>query len=156
MKRFAFTLQTVLNVKRALEKQHMGELTECNARIRRFEQIRQELITREMGQHEEFRRQISEGLSPAGLQVWGIANRAARERVAYQDKVLEQAEGERLRIEKRLVAAMQERKILEKLRDKQWEIYRAEQQKEAALEMTEFMGHEVFTDQEGIRDGSSG
>ena len=156
MKKFTFTLQSVLNVKRALEKQYMGELSECNARIRRFEQKRQELIEREAGQHEEFRRQTGEGLSPADWQLWGIANRAARERVAYQEKVLEQAEGERARIEKKLVAAMQERKILEKLRDKQQEAYRMEQQREAALEMSEFMGHDVFENQEGIRYGSGG
>ncbi|MDR0324838.1 MAG: flagellar FliJ family protein [Oscillospiraceae bacterium] len=156
MKKFKFTLQSVLNVKRAQEKQQIGELTECNARIRRFEQARQELMEREMGQHEEFRRQIGEGLSPAELRLWGIANRAARERVEYQDKVLEQAEGERLRIEKKLIAVMQERKILEKLRDKQKEAYRAEQQRETAIEMAEFMGHEVYIDQEGIRHGSGG
>ena len=154
MKKFTFTLQSVLNVKRAIERQQMGELSVVNARIRECERVRQELIGREMGQHEEFRRQITEGLSAAELSLWHIGNRAARERVEYQDKVLEQAEGERLRIEKKLIAAMQERKILEKLRDKQMETYRAEQQREAAEEMSEFMGHDVFNEQEGINYGS--
>ncbi|MCL1806834.1 MAG: flagellar export protein FliJ [Oscillospiraceae bacterium] len=149
MKRFRFTLQSVLNVKRALEKQQMGELSVVNARIRTIEQKRQELIGIEMSQHEGFRRQMTEGMTSADLKLWGGANRAARERVEYQDKVLEQAEGERMRIEKKLIAAMQERKILEKLREKQWEQYRAEQQREAAAEMAEFIGHEVFENQEG-------
>ncbi|MDR0293402.1 MAG: flagellar FliJ family protein [Oscillospiraceae bacterium] len=156
MRKFVFTLQTVLNVKRALEKQHMAELSACNARIREFERVRLELIEREMGQHEAFRRQLSEGVSPAELQLWGIANRAARERVEYQDKVLEQAEGERMRIEKKLIGVMQERKILENLRDKQREIYRAEQQRETAMEMTEFLSHEVFEDQTGSTGSRGG
>lgn len=156
MKKFVFTLQAVLNVKRAVEKQLMGELAECNARIRSFEELRRELIVRESEQHEEYRRQLSEGLSPAEMQIWGFSNRAARERVEYQDKVLEQAEGERARIEKRLVAAMQERKILEKLREKQWEEYRVEEQREAAAAVAEFVGHEIFTNQEELGYGNGG
>jgi flagellar FliJ protein len=156
MKKFQFTLQSVLNVKRALEKQQMGELSAVNARIREFERVRQQLLEREMGQHEEFRRQIGEGMSGAELRLWSVANRSARERVEYQDTVLEQAEGERLRIEKKLVNLMQERKILEKLREKQWEAHRAGQQRETALEMAEFMGHEIFEEQEGMKYGSGG
>ena len=156
MKKFAFTLQTVLDVKRALEKQQMGELSDCNARIRGFEKKRRELTEREHAQHEEFRRQLEEGISPAELKLWRDANLTARDRVAYQMTVLEQAEGERLRIEKKLVGLMQERKILEKLREQQWENYRAEERRAAAAELAEFMGHSVFNDQEGIIDGSSG
>jgi flagellar FliJ protein len=149
MKKFAFTLQSVLNVKRALEKQHLGELAACNIRIRGFEEKRRELIKRESGQHEEFRQKLEEGISSAELMMWRDANFAARERVDYQNTVIEQAEGERLRIEKRLMILMQERKILEKLREKQWEDYRAEERRAAAAEMTEFMGHSVFNEVEG-------
>jgi flagellar FliJ protein len=153
MKKFRFTLQSVLDVKRALEKQQMGELAACNARIRAFEKKRLEQIERECAQHEEFKRQLEDGISPAELKLWREANLTARERVEYQEKVLEQAEGERLRIEKKLVGLMQERKILERLREKQWENYRAEERRAAASELAEFMGHSVFNDREGIVDG---
>jgi len=149
MKKFAFTLQSVLNVKRALEKQHMGELAATNLRLRGFEERRRELIEREGAQHEEFRLKMEEGISSAELMMWRDANYAVRERVEYQNTVIEQAEGERLRIEKRLVVLMQERKILEKLREKQFEDYKAEERRAAAAEMTEFMGHSVFNEVEG-------
>jgi len=149
MKKFTFTLESVLNVKRALEKQQMGELADCNARIRTFEQRRRETMEKECAQHEEFRQRLAEGISPAELKLWRDANITARERVEYQEKVLEQAEGERMRIEKRLVGLMQERKILEKLKEKQWENYRIEERREAAAEVTEFVGHSVFNEREG-------
>jgi flagellar FliJ protein len=155
MKKFAFTLQSVLDVKRALEKQQMGELADCNARIRTFEEKRREMAERECAQHEEFKRKLEDGISSAELRLWRDANLTARERVEYQEKVLEQAEGERLRIEKKLVSLMQERKILEKLREKQWENYRVEERRVVAAEMSEFMGHNVFNDWEGITDGGS-
>jgi len=61
-----------------------------------------------------------------------------------------EAESERQRIEAALVAAMRERKVLETLREKEWEAYRVEQQRETAAELAEFMGHSVFTEQEGM------
>ena len=157
MKKFAFTLQSVLDIKRALEKQHMGELADCNARIRLFEERRAAAAEREHTQHEEFRRQLEDGISPAELSLWRNANLTARDRLAYETEVLEQAEGERLRIEKKLVNLMRERKILEKLREKQWEAYREEERRAAALELSEFMGHSVFNEEsEGIANASYG
>jgi flagellar FliJ protein len=153
MKKFTFTLQSVLNIKRALEKQHMGELAACNIRIRAFEEKRRELAGRERAQHEEFMKKLEDGISSVELRLWHEANLAVRDRIEYQETVLEQAEGERLRIEKKLMTLMQERKILEKLREKQWENYRVEERRDMAAEMTEFMAHSVFNDREGIIDG---
>ncbi|MDR1668629.1 MAG: flagellar export protein FliJ [Oscillospiraceae bacterium] len=148
MKKFVFTLQSVLNVKRAQEKQRMGELTECNARIRKSEAILEECLAHERAQNAQYLKDLQQGLTPFRLQCWGWAHRAIRERIDYRRKVLEQAEGERVRIQKALVTAMQERKMLEILREKQWEEYRAEERKENDAVIAEFVGHRIFENEQ--------
>ncbi len=144
MKKFVFTLQSVLNVKRAQEKQRLGELSECNARIHEHEALLQDCLDHEREQNAQYLRELEEGMTPFWLQSWGWAQRTIRERIEYEKKVLEQAEGERARIRKALIAAMQERKMLEKLREKQWEEYRSEERKENEAAVSEFIGHSVF------------
>jgi flagellar FliJ protein len=150
MKRFRFTLQSVLNVKRAQEKQKIAELTECNARIREFERMLDEQLATERQQNEQYRQELEEGITPLYMMFWRWAQLAIRDKIEYRRKVLDEAEGERQRIETALVAAMRERKVLEKLREKEWEAYRAGQQREVAAELAEFMGHSVFSNQEGV------
>jgi flagellar FliJ protein len=150
MKKFQFTLQTVLNVKRAQEKQKIAELTECNARILEFERLYEERLNYEREQNERYRKELEEGLTPLYMMFWRWSQLTLREQIAFRKRVLEDAEGERLRIEKALIAAMRERKVLERLREKEWETYRAEAQREEAAELAEFMGHSVFTGQEGV------
>jgi flagellar FliJ protein len=149
MKKFIFSLQAVLNVKRAQEKQKIAELTECNARIREFERMYEELLFQEREQNERYRKELEEGLTPLYMMFWRWAQMAVKEQINYRKRVLEDAEGERQRIETALIAAMKERKVLEKLREKEWEAYRVEQQRETAAELAEYMGHSVFTEQEG-------
>ncbi|MCL2003396.1 MAG: hypothetical protein FWG72_05255 [Oscillospiraceae bacterium] len=150
MKRFQFSLQSVLKVKRAQEKQQIAELTECNARIREFERLLEELFSEERAQNERYRQELEEGITPLYMMFWRWAQMAVRDKIEYRKKVLEEAEGERQRIETALVAVMRERKVLERLREKEWEEYRAEQQRESAAELAEFMGHSVFTTHEGV------
>jgi hypothetical protein len=108
------------------------------------------LLEQEREQNEKYRRELEEGLTPLYMMFWRWAQMAVREQADYRKKVLEEAEGERQRIETALIAAMRERKVLEKLREKEWEAYRAGEQREAAAELSEFMGHTVYTEQEGI------
>jgi flagellar FliJ protein len=150
MKKFQFSLQTVLNVKRAQEKQKIAELTECNARIRDFERMLEELAALESEQNERYRRDLKEGLTPPFMKFWRWAQLTVREQTEYRKKVLAEAESERQRVETALIAAMRERKVLETLREKEWEAYRAEQQRETAAELAEFMGHNVFSEQEVV------
>jgi flagellar FliJ protein len=150
MKRFVFSLQTVLNVKRAQEKQKIAEITECNARILEFERLYEERLDHEREQNERYRRELEDGLTPLYMMFWRWAQLTVREQIEYRKKVLDDAENERQRIETALIAAMRERKVLETLREKEWEAYRAELQRESAAELSEFMGHNVFTNQEGV------
>ena len=144
MKKFIFTLQAPLNVKRAQEKQLMGELAECNARIREFERVLQEHLAFKEEQNRRYEKDITEGLTPYSMMFWRWAHLTIRDRILYQQNVLETAEGERARIETRLITVMRDRKVLEKLREAQWEEYRAEERRQAAVEIAEFVGHAVF------------
>jgi flagellar FliJ protein len=149
MKKFRFTLQAALNVKKTLEKQAMGELSETNARIREFERAQAENFALQEEQNTQYRADLEEGINPTGMMFWRWAQLAVRDKIEYQSKVLEQAEGERARIEKKLIALIRERKILEKLRERQMEAYREEERREAAAELADFMGHNVYGKQEG-------
>ncbi|MDR1691924.1 MAG: flagellar export protein FliJ [Oscillospiraceae bacterium] len=148
MKKFSFTLQSVLNVKRAQEKQRMGELAECNARIRENRRLLQESYDHQQAQNVLYQREYEDGMKPYRLRMWGWAMNALRDRIAYRKKVLETAEGELARIQKALVTVMQERKMLESLREKQMEEYRAEERRENDAVIAEFVGFSAFGDGE--------
>ena len=151
MKKFRFTMQTLLNVKLTLEKQHKAEIAECAARIRRFEAEQQEnfdLLSRQRGR---YKLQLAEGMPAAEVKIWRGSFLAMRECIERQAAKIETAEDERRRIERKLIEIMKERKMLEKLREKQLEEYGAEQRAEDAAIIDDFMSHKSFAG--GMPDG---
>lgn len=150
MKKFKFTMQTLLNVKLTLEKQKMGELSECNARIREFERQQEENYARQETQALQYQELLEEGLPVSEIALWRVAFLTLRDRIAEQAEVIEQAYGERARIQRALLTVIQERKMLEKLREKQLVEYKELQKAEDALAIDEFLSHQVYEGVESI------
>ena len=144
MKKFKFTMQTLLNVKLTLEKQKIGELSNCNARIRELERQQEENYALQGEHTARYTEILEEGLPVAEMRVWRVAFMALRDRIALQAAQIDNAYVERAQIQEALVALMQERKMLEKLREKQLEEYKVLQQAEDTAAAQEFLSHKIY------------
>ncbi|MCL2082089.1 MAG: flagellar FliJ family protein [Oscillospiraceae bacterium] len=145
MKKFKFTLQALLNVKLAMEKKHMGELSECNARLWEFERVQQENFRRQRDHEEHYALLLREGRLPvAEMALWRGAFLALRDQIVEQKGIIEQAQAEKARIQKVLLGVMRERKTLESLMEKQLAEHKALQKIEDAVAMDEFLSHQIY------------
>jgi len=144
MRKFKFTLQTLLNVKVALEKRYMGELADCEARIARFyKELEQLNHTIEAQKYKYINEMLNGGLHASDLETWSVGFRVMRERIQKQHKKIQAAEDERRLIQKRLVEVMRERKTLEKLRENQYEEYKIELKAEDAKMLDDFVSNRI-------------
>lgn len=147
MKKFKFTLAAPLRVKNTLEKQQKAELAAVAARIAEFQRELQELKDTLGFQRQVYLQSMKDGeMTPGDLSLWSVGFKAMRERIANQNKKIEVAEGERRRIQKKLVETMRERKVLEKLREKQMEEYRAALRAEDAAAIDDFISSKTHRD----------
>ncbi|MDR1158637.1 MAG: flagellar export protein FliJ [Oscillospiraceae bacterium] len=143
MKKFVFTMQSLLGVKTALEKQVRAELAEARRRVERFRRElleKQEVLVRLRAEAE---RKARRGISVRELRLQNIGFNTLFESLARQSRKVEAAEEEAGRVQRRLVDTMQERKILEKLREKQWNAYQEEIRREEALLIDDFLSNQL-------------
>jgi flagellar FliJ protein len=144
MKKFKFTLEAPLKVKRILEKQQKAELAAVNARIAAFPRELKQLLDALVFQRQTYLKAVEAGeLNAPEMSLWSVGFKAMRERIALQNKKIETAEGERRRIQRKLIELMKERKILEKLREKQLAEYRMELKAEDAAMIDDFVSNKV-------------
>ncbi len=143
MKAFKFTLQSPLNVKITLEKQHMAELASCEARIRMFREELEGLHQHLTSEREKYKQEVLEGVKPADLQIWATGFRAINETIEKQKEKIEVAEDEKKRIQKRLLQVINERKTFEKLKEKQFEEYKLKVKAEDAAAIDDFLSNKI-------------
>ncbi|MDR0381221.1 MAG: flagellar export protein FliJ [Oscillospiraceae bacterium] len=143
MKKFVFTMQPLLGVKIALEKQIRAELAEARRREERFRRElleKQEALARRRAEAESKARR---GVSVRELRLQSNGFNTLFEALARQARKVETAEEETGRVQRRLIDTMRERKILEKLREKQWNLYREELRREEALLIDDFLSNQL-------------
>ncbi|MDR0670730.1 MAG: flagellar export protein FliJ [Oscillospiraceae bacterium] len=143
MKKFVFTMQSLLGVKIAVEKQVRAELAEARRRAERF---RRELLEKQEAfarQRAEAERKARRGISVRELRLQNIGFDALFESLARQSRKAEVAEEEAGRVRRRLIDTMRERKMLEKLKEKQWNAYREEVRREEALLIDDFLSNQL-------------
>lgn len=144
MKKFKFTMQTLLNVKRTLEKQQTGDLAECNARLLSAEKTHEELLDNRIQKNRLYEKMITEGLTAHDLRLWRNSFEAIKEQIARSADLIIQIEKERDEKQNILLETMRERKMLENLREKQLEEYGVEQRREDAAMIDEFLSNTIF------------
>ncbi len=145
MKKFRFTLQSVLNVKQSLEKQQMAELGVCEMRIKTFQRELDEIIDRRERSRRDFQSALSEGVKAHDLTVFAMGFTAMRGKIEAQERKIETAEEEKRRVQARLLEVMQERKMLEKLKEKQLGEYKLLQKAEDAIMIDDFLTNKINT-----------
>ncbi len=133
MRRFVFTLQRLLNLKEYREKECETELGEVTSRCVRFrrdikdcESLHRKTLAVRSG-HTAIEELVSSELFM----------RRMREDVVRLNTELEEAEKERDEVQKRYLEASRERKVLDKLKEKQSDSYYKEQAKEEMKNMDE-------------------
>ena len=143
MKKFKFTLQSLLKVKESLEKQQKSDLAVAQARLDAF--------VRELGAMEtrlaEQRAETGKTGAVTSLQLAArdVGFRALYERIDLQKEKVSVAETERQRVRVRLTETMRERKMLEKLRETQQARYKEEVRREEAKAMDDYLSNQLST-----------
>ncbi|GHV20298.1 hypothetical protein FACS189425_10950 [Clostridia bacterium] len=144
MKKFRFTLQSLLGVKVSLEKQKTAELAEQSRIVRMLEDELADIKRRLNNSVAEFNRKMEQGGVPQGDAVsYSGGFRAARDHLAEQLKRITRAEKVREKLQKELTELMGERKMLEKIRERQYEEYLTEAAREDAKTMDDFLSNKI-------------
>lgn len=153
MKRFRFSLQTLLNVKESLKKQRQAELAAAKTYA---EQCRSALEQSKRHLRERMREMAEKtaGMDVEEMKVYAKHFVFVRDRIEQQKEVLSEAMEEVRRRQQAVIEMMQEVKILEKLREKQYLAYleevKVEQEKEIG-DFVSFMVGSAETASEGER-----
>lgn len=149
MKKFKFTLSTLLNVKTSLEKQKTLELSDQNRIIIMLEKEHEALRVRLNASTEEFNDKMEKGGMSAGdVAAYSSGIRVLFDRIADQLEKIRRAMAVKEKITAELVALMGERKMLENLKEKQYQDYLEEGRREEAKIMDDFISTKIIGEQE--------
>ena len=140
MRKFVFTLQTLLNVKATLEKQKKTELAAQNLLIARLEDELAAMYARLDAAIAEYNAKMEAGgMSPGDAAAYGSGFRAMYDRIHEQHEKIESAERVRERMQRELTELLGERKMRENLRQKQFMEYMEELRREEAKAVDDYM-----------------
>ena len=129
MKKFQFNLDTVLSYKQQVLDNLQNEHSVLLQRVRRQEELVEELEADYAALNREFRQAEREGITIADARAYEMGLRARERTIQAEQKRLEQFRAEAERKREQVVAARQETAALEKLKDKKMEDYRKMVQK---------------------------
>jgi len=139
MPAFHFRLQTILNVKKQLEKSAKNELGIAMQKLEKQKQILAAIQLEKAQQEEECRQEGLSGVLLAKLKQRMEYISVLHERdLAQQERVNEEMKNVD-KVREKLIEIMKERKILEKLREKELALYRKEQEKAGQLLVDELI-----------------
>ncbi|MBO8127198.1 MAG: flagellar export protein FliJ [Firmicutes bacterium] len=137
MRKFTFTLESVLQVKYRLEERVRAELADTQSRLVEAQQALRRL-SQEKGRHQKEMVRIQQGALDIGSLLLAQDYLAQlNRRIQDQQEVIAQIEAELDRKREELVEAQRERKSLEILKDKQWQEYQKAVQREEQLFLDE-------------------
>lgn len=128
MAKFKFRMQNFLSLRERIEEQKKLDYGRAVAKREHEKQVKAALVFKREGYITNFRDQIkNEAISPFEVQAYNHYIDWLKHKITEQEKVVILAEkfAEAKRLE--LVEAMKERKMLEKLKEKDAEIFRIEE-----------------------------
>ena len=137
MKRFQFSLNTVLSYKQQVLEELQNEHGQLLYQVRQQELVLQE--ERYRGLNLEFRQAETEGLTIAEALRYESGLRFLEDEIQREAKRLREYEAAAEEKRRQVVAARQDTASLEKLRDKKWEDYQKQVQKGEELLIEELV-----------------
>jgi flagellar FliJ protein len=124
--RYAFPLQALLNWKRSLEEYSQLKLAEMAARLKAQEEEIERLTLKRLGYEQKLREKAGEGILAGEFVLYRqFGEESRKELLSREEKkksLLQEADRER----EKLLALAKERKILERLKEKQFQKFRYE------------------------------
>ncbi len=145
MKKFKFTLATLLKIKEAQEKQKKLELAEAERLLRAAIDELEALYAAFETKRAEYSEKLKTGADVNDLQSFSRYFTYLRERTELQKVKVKQAEAERLKRQEALIEAMTEVKALNKLKEAQYEAYLQELKVEQEKEIGDFVSFNVIS-----------
>ncbi len=145
MRKFKFTLATLLKIKEAQEKQKKLELAEAERLLRLAQEELEALYTAFETKRAEYNEKLKTGADVNDLQAYSRYFTYLRERTELQKVKVKQAEAEKLKRQAALIEAMTEVKALNKLKEAQYEEYLQELKIEQEKEIGDFVSFNVIS-----------
>ena len=134
MKKFMFSLDTVLSYKQQVLGVLQGEYAEAMAQVHAQEALLEKLWREYRDCNEDYRDQAMEGMPITDAMMYQSALRAAELEIQRETKRLEELQAEAERRREKMVEAKKETSSIEKLREKKLDAYnKAVQKSEEAM-----------------------
>ena len=127
MAKFYFRLQDFLNLRERIEEQKKQEFGLAVARLEKEKQLRDSLINEKESNIISFRTQIQVRIEPLSFRIHNDYIEWLKERIIEQEKVVQIAQNHVNQKRQELVEAMKDRRMLEKLREKELAVFYKEQ-----------------------------
>lgn len=128
--KFVFKLQAVLNLKKQIEDNVKNELGKAAQELRRQIKILEDIEIERDEYIRDIKSQFTSGTSVGKLKNYNIYVSLLKDKMIYQKNNIKNAECSVDKYREQLIIAVQERKMMEKLREKKHEEYLKEQQKD--------------------------
>ncbi len=139
MPAFHFRLQAILNMKKQLEKSAKNELGIAMQKLEKERQLLAQIQLEKARQEEDYRKESSSGILLADLrQRMEYISVLHQRDLAQQERVNDEMKNVD-KVREKLIEIMKERKVLEKLREKEFALYRKEQEKAGQLLVDELV-----------------
>ena len=139
MKKFKFSLDTVLSYKQQVLGVLQGEYAEAMARVHEQEALLEELWQEYRSCDAEYHQRAKEGLPITDALMYQSALRAAELEIQRGTKRLEELEAEAEKRREAMVEAKKETSSIEKLREKKLDAYHKAEAKSEELFIEEFV-----------------
>lgn len=142
---FRFSLQNILNMKEKLEDQAKNEYAQANMRLMREQEKLEHVTARREDAKRMLKLVLQETLSMAEIRKRENAVEVLKFYVKQQQLAVKRCEKEVEVAREKLSEAMKERKIFEKLREKAFEEFVAEENRKEQKEVDELMSYKHGT-----------
>ena len=148
MAKFIYRMQNILDIKYKLEEQAKQEYMTVQARLNEEKDRLQDLEDRKAAYFTQYRILLQERLDILEIETCKNAIILMDEYIHNQQLVVGQVEKELEQAIRKMNEAMQERKIHEKLREKQWETFLQELSQEEMKEIDQLISYQYNHGQE--------
>ena len=148
MAKFIYRMQNILDIKYKLEEQAKQEYMAVQARLNEEKDRLQDLEDRKAAYFTQYRILLQERLDILEIETCKNAIILMDEYIHNQQLVVGQVEKELEQAIRKMNEAMQERKIHEKLREKQWETFLQELSQEEMKEIDQLISYQYNHGQE--------
>lgn len=142
MARFIYRMQNILDIKYKLEEQAKQNYMAVRARLNEAEERLSYLKSRHMQYMREYRGLVSEKLDLLEIEQCKDAILIMEDYIAGQQLVIAQIEQELEEAIRLMNEAMQERKIHEKLRENQFEVFKQEMNQQEMKEIDQLISYQ--------------